>query len=321
MPTYSDSIISDAFVSSTTSDPLVPTPVSTQIIQEMPQSSAVLKLARRVTMSTKSQRQPVLSLLPQAYFVSGDTGLKQTSKQDWKNLELVAEELAVIVPIPENYLSDAQVPIWDEVRPRVAEAFGLAIDQATLFGINKPSTWGDAIEQTAEAKGNVVGEGEGDDLAVDIANTAKKVADDGFGVTGFASGPTLNWRLINLRSTTGEPIFNQQLQGMTPQNSLYGYPLGQTANGAWDDTRATLIAGDWGMAIVGLRQDISFRVFTEGVITDGNGAVVLNLMQQDAVALRATMRLGWQVANPVTSLNKNEATRYPFAVLEPANAS
>ena len=315
MPDFSDMITSDA-----SSDPLIPTPVSAQIIKEMSQGSAVVQLARRVTMSTKTQRQPVLSLLPTAYFVSGDTGLKQTSKQDWENLTLVAEELAVIVPIPENYLSDAQVPIWDEVRPEIVAAFGRKIDLACLFGVDKPSTWGDAIEPTAELKGNVVTEGEGSDLAADISATASKVAADGFGVTGFASGATLDWRLIDMRNSQGTPIFVQSLQDNVPSR-IYGRELGAIVSGGWDDTRATLIAGDWTKAIIGMRQDISFKVFTEGVITDSDGKVLLNLMQQDSVALRATMRLGWVVANPVTAINPNAATRYPFSVLEPANAS
>ncbi len=314
MATYTDSITSDS-----SNDPLIPTPVSDQIIQEMPKASAVLSLARRVIMSTKSQRQPVLSLLPQAYFVNGDTGLKQTTKQDWENLTLVAEEIAVIVPIPENYLSDAQVPIWDEVRPQIAAAFGRKIDLATLWGIDKPTTWGDAIGITAEIKGNVVTEGENDDLAVDIAETARKVALDGFSPNGFASGPALDWRLVGLRSDQGVPIYSMPQDGVPGR--IYGRPLGAVDNGGWDDARATLIAGDWSKAIVGLRQDITFRVFTEGVITDDSGNVVLNLMQQDAVALRAVMRLGWQVANPVTAVNPDAATRYPFAKLEPNNAS
>lgn len=105
-------------------DPLIPEPVSAQIIQELPTQSFLLQRAGQVRMSTRTQRQPVLDVLPMAYWVSGDTGMKQTSSVDWKNVTLVAEELAVIVPIPEAYLDDAQVPIWDEVRPRIVEAFG-----------------------------------------------------------------------------------------------------------------------------------------------------------------------------------------------------
>lgn len=297
-------------------DPLVPTPVSAQIIQEIPQNSVMLQRALQRRLSSKTQRQPVLDVLPTAYFVSGDTGLKQTSAQDWKNVELVVEELAVIVPIPEAYLDDAQVPVWDEVRPRIVEAFGTAIDAACLFGTSKPSTWGNPIYQSAVAAGNVVTAGT--DLAQNVAQLGELLAKDGFPVNAFASRPGLNWKLVGLRATDGHPIYQPDLQGR-PGGTLYGYPLNEVANGAWNATEAELIAGDWSKAIIGLRQDISFKMFTEGVITDNSNAVVMNLMQQDAVALRAVMRLAYATANPVTALNANAATRYPFGVLRAAS--
>ena len=98
---------------------------------------------------------------------------------------------------------------------------------------------------------------------------------------------------------------------------LFGFPLNEVANGAWDSTSASLIAGDWQKAIVGVRQDISFKVFDQGVVSDGSGNVVLNLMQQDSVALRVTMRLGFSVANPVTAVESSALERAPFAVLKP----
>ncbi|MFD9949691.1 phage major capsid protein [Nonomuraea sp. NPDC059023] len=297
-------------------DPLVPVPVSNQIIQELPGQSVMLQRARQVRMSSRTQRQPVLDALPTAYFVNGDTGLKQTSAQDWKNVELVVEELAVIVPIPEAYLDDAQVPIWDEVRPRIVEAFGVAIDAATLFGVSKPSTWGNPIYQSAVAAGNVVTAGT--DLALNVSQLGELLAKDGFPVSAFASRPGLNWKLVGLRATDGHPIYQPDLQGR-PGGTLYGYPLNEVANGAWNATEAELIAGDWSKAIIGMRQDITFKMFTEGVITDNSNAVVLNLMQQDAVALRAVMRLAFATANPITALNANAATRYPFGVLRAAS--
>lgn len=310
MPTYNSLISRDA-----SNDPLVPVPVSDQIIQELPTQSVMLQRALQRRLSSKTQRQPVLDVLPTAYFVSGDTGMKQTSSQDWKNVELVVEELAVIVPIPEAYLDDAQVPIWDEVRPRIVEAFGNTIDAACLFGTNKPSTWGNPIYQSAVAAGNLITAGTGDDLAQNVAQLGELLAKDGFPVNGFASRPGFNWKLVGIRSAGDkQPIYQPDVQGR-PGGLLYGYPLNEVSNGAWNATEAELIAGDWSKAIIGLRQDITFKMFTEGVITDGSGVVVLNLMQQDAVALRATMRLAYATANPVTTLNTNASTRYPFGVL------
>ena len=35
------------------------------------------------------------------------------------------------------------------------------------------------------------------------------------------------------------------------------------------------------------------------------------------IAIRAVMRLGWALPNPVNRVNATEATRYPFAILLP----
>jgi len=41
------------------------------------------------------------------------------------------------------------------------------------------------------------------------------------------------------------------------------------------------------------------------------------LAQQDMVALRAVMRLGWQVPNPINRIEEDADERYPFAALIP----
>ncbi|GGV37215.1 phage major capsid protein [Streptomyces griseoflavus] len=301
-------------------DPLVPEPVSADIIQDLPGASALLQRARRVPMSSKTQRQPVLDVLPLAYFVGGDTGLKQTTSQDWKNVDLVAEEIAAIVPIPEAYLDDAQMPIWNEVRPRLVEAIGAKLDAAGLFGLDKPSTWPAAVYQSAVAAGNTVISGAGVDFAVDVAEAAGKVAADGFAVNGFISRPGLTWKLNTMRSEQGVPIYQPNLQGQLG-GTLYGYPMSELTNGAWDMSEAELLMGDWSKAIVGVRQDISFKLFTEGVISDDDGKVVLNLMQQDSVAMRVVMRVAFATANPATRLNTNSATRSPFAAVQTTTAA
>lgn len=300
-------------------DPLIPVEVSNQILQEMPTSSFLLQRAGRVQMSSKATRQPVLDVLPMAYWVNGDSGMKQTSAVDWKNVSLVAEELAVIVPIPESYLDDSQVPIWDEVRPRIVEAIGAKIDAAGMFGIDKPASWPAAIYPSAVAAGNTVAFGTGQDFGVDVALLGEKVAKDGFAVNGFASRPGLKWKLVGLRSEDGIPIYQPDLQNGGGGN-LYGYGLSEVINGSWDADEAELIAGDWTKAIIGMRQDITWKMFDQGVISDGSGAVVLNLMQQDSVALRVTMRVAYATSNPVTVLNTNANTRFPFGAITATTA-
>jgi HK97 family phage major capsid protein len=301
-------------------DPLVPEPLSLEIIQELPTQSAALSLCRRAQMSTKTQRLPVLDVLPTAYWVGGDTGLKQTTQQEWKNVFLVAEELAVLVPIPKSYLDDAGVPLWNEIRPRLVEALGKKIDEAVFWGTSKPSTWGPAIFPQAYSVGNVVTDGTGDDFGQDVAALGELMSLTGYTVNGFAGRPGLNWRLIGIRSAEGIPIFSANtIAGNNPASggSLYGYPISMPNNGSWDATKAQLLGGDFSKALIAVRQDITFDMFDQGVISDDSGAVVLNLMQQDAVAIRLVMRLAYVTANPVTVMEPDKAitARFPFGVV------
>jgi hypothetical protein len=64
-----------------------------------------------------------------------------------------------------------------------------------------------------------------------------------------------------------------------------------------------------------MRKDITWKLLTEAVIQDSSGNILVNLAQQDAVALRAVMRVAWQVPNPINHLQPDENERYPFAVL------
>ena len=318
MPTYNTALSRDV-----SDDPLVPEQIVAQVIQEMPKSSAVLSLARNVPMSTKSSRQPVLSVLPTAYWVTGDTGLKQTSTADWENVTLTAEELAVIVPIPEAYLDDSQVPVWDQVQPLLAQAFAAKLDAAALFGTDAPASFPSlGVYGQTLAAGNVIVRGAGSTtLAENIAGAGEAVAGDGYAVNGFASRPGFAWNLVG-QNVSGVPIY-QPAQGGLPSGlpgSLYGYPFKEVVAGGWDSGEAELIAGDWTKAVVGIRQDLTFKVFTEGVITDADGVVVLNLMQQDSVALRAVMRVGFALARPVTALNST-ATRSPFYSIQATTAN
>ena len=302
-------------------DPFVPEPLATAIIEDAPKASAALALMPHVPLSSKTQRMPVLDVLPFAYWVGGDTGLKQTTQMAWKNVILVVEELACIVPIPENYLDDADVPLWSQVQPRLAEAVGNLIDLAVMWGVNKPATWGESVYTGAGKSAQFVTEGTGVDIGQDAAHLAQNMAVSGYNVNGFASMPGMRWRLVGLRSAQGVPIYEPDMQDGNGGN-FYGYPLQEVDNGSWDATKATMLMGDFSKTMIGIRSDISYKTFTEGVISDDTGKVILNLMQQDAVALRLTMRLAYATVNPVNILFKgNQARRWPFGALLPVGAT
>lgn len=297
----------------------LPDQVLTEILAEAPAQSVILSRARRVAMSSAKTKQAVLSTLPEAFWVDGDTGLKQTTTTGWENLTMTAEELAVIVPIPDALVADAQVPLWEQIKPLIVEAIGQKIDAAALFGVDKPDSWPEGLAPAAIKAGNTVAAGTGADLGVDVATLAGKVAKQGYRVGGFLSEPGLNWELIGLRTAQGAPIYAPSIAEGQP-DTLFGRPLDEVYTGGFDTTKAKLIAVDWSRFVVGIRQDVTYDLFSEGVITDANGKVLFNLMQQDAKALRVVMRLGYQVAAPATRVGRGKKI-YPAGVLTPGTGA
>lgn len=310
---------SDAkIIARTNAEALIPVETSTEIIKEVPKSSAALQLFKQLpNMSAKQKTLPIASTLPTAYFLNGDTDMKKTTNAEWDKLTLTAEEIAVIVPIPEAVFDDSQYSMWDEIKPQIVEAFGVAIDEAVFFGVNKPSSYPEAIVTQAIAKKNTVEIGTNEDIAGDIIGengVMAKVEAAGYKVTGFYADSTLEAKFRNLRDKNNQLLYTPGLTSETPV-SLVGRPMMYDETGIFDTTKAFLIAGDFTKAVYSIRQDITYKVLDQAVIQNTDGTIAYNLAQQDMVALRCVMRLGVQIAAPVN--RKGGSDRYPFAVLTP----
>lgn len=304
----------------TGAEALISEEVANEIIQGVAEQSTVLRMGRKLpNMSKKKYRMPVLDMLPVAYWVAGDSGFKQTSKMAWKNKFITAEELAVIIPIPEAVVDDADYDIWGEVKPRAVEALGKKIDGAVIFGVEKPDTWRDGLVDGATDAGNVVTFGASDDLYDKIMaedGVIAKVEESGFFPSGHMADITMRAKLRGLKDSTGQPIFRTGMQGATSY-SLDGSPIDFPRNGAFDKTKALMITGDFSQLVYSIRQDVTYKLLTEATIVDpSTKEVIYALAQQDMVALRIVMRLGWEVPNPINSLKSTEAERFPFAILK-----
>lgn len=298
---------------------LIPVQESNEIIQGVVTQSAVLQRGRRLAnMTSRQYKMPVLDMLPIAYFVNGDTGQKKTTKQAWDKKFITAEEIAVIVPVPEAVLDDSEYDIWGEVRPRIIEAFGKVIDGAILFGTDKPSSWRDDIVTTANNAKTVVTLGAEDSLYDKVMGENGSIAmveNSGYFVNGHMADISMRAKLRGLKNANGDPLFKSDMQSGTTY-SLDGSPMDFPNNGAFDKSKALMISGDFSQLAYSIRQDITFKLFTEGVVQNTDGSIAYNLMQNDMVALRAVMRLGWEIPNPINSVEKDKTKRCPFSVLK-----
>jgi len=297
-----------ANITRTDVDSLIETQVANEIFEGVIKDSKALSMFRRLpNMTSDKTKLRVLDSLPVAYFVDESTnnGRKNTTKMAWDKKFINAAELAVIVPIKENVLNDSSIDIWAEVRPRIVEAFAKKIDNAMFFGVDKPTDWRKGlVPSVIDAGAEVTETGK---LYSDINDVMTKVEESGYEVNGILGGVGLKGKFRMMTDTTGQPLNTTEIGSIR---------RAFMDNGVWDKSKSTLIAGDFSQAVYAIRQDVTYKVLDQAVIQDTDGSILYNLAQDDMVALRVVMRLGWEIPNPVNALNETEA-RFPFASLKP----
>ncbi len=301
---------------------LIPEEVSREMLGKATEQSAALALFRKVPVGRAQVRFPVLSALPTAYFVTGDTGMKQTTEINWNNKFLNIEEIATIMPVPDNVIADIDANVWDEAMPLLTEAVGRTLDAAVFFGTNAPASYPTNILAAAVAAGNSFTEAStatAGGFYGDLDATIGMVEDDGYDVSGFVAATSAKAKMRTARNSQGDRLDGDRAGGnlMTLDGLPVAYPMrGLFPTGAGTGVR--LFAGDWDQFVIGVRQDITLKVSNEAVIQDNTGAIVYNSFQQDLTFLRLTFRVGWQVANRINNDRPTESERYPVAALRTA---
>jgi len=291
--------------------------VSQIMLQTDESPSAVMSLFTRINVPTSETRFPVVSALPTAYWVDGDTGLKQTTEAAFANKYITIEKLAAIVPIPDSVIEDAQFDIWGFIRPLVETAVYRAIDSAVFFGVNAPVSFPTNIAAAAVAAGNLRARGAATQaqggIAEDINQLMGLLLDDGYAATAFVGHPAYQTRLRSARGTDGQLLTD--VNGGV--NNIWGLPTAYPMPGLWPNglSAAELFALQRQNFILGVRSDFEVTVSNQAVLQDGSGVIQYNAFQQDMTFFRIVLRMGWQVSNPMNFSQAVEANRYPASVL------
>ncbi|QAB18324.1 phage major capsid protein [Leucobacter muris] len=288
------------------------------------EGSAAIQAFGTVPLGTKITNAPVLTTLPDAYWVSesatASEGVKPTSEATWGNKRFVVEEIAVIIPVHEDVLEDMTEDGLEELSKLGGQAIGKKLDQAVLFGTQKPTTWTDpALLAAAIAGGNVfqISNTPGaDDLAGSIFQAAGAVADSGADPTTIFSSSGLRFRLANLRASDGTAILSRTMgDAGSFSDSIAGLDAAFVKNGAWDPAQATALVADKSRVKIGQRQDITVKFLDQATL--GTGANQINLAERDMVALRFKARYAYALGNTITA---NGTSAQPAGAVTPAAA-
>ncbi len=293
---------------------IIPEVVAAALISGTVRESAVLSCFTRVPTRTGDSIVPVLSRDIEAGWLSSDTGLKRADKPAWEGGHLLAEELAVLVPIPNSVISDQSFNISAAMQPLFIRAMARGIDRAALFGVNKPAGWpSPSVLEAALAANNIVEAGA--DPVEDLMAAAEQPSAQGYIVNRAVVRP--GWQFAAARVRSLDVIANPVGANEAFPLLVAGLPL-YVNPPAFDAGKAHAFVLDSSCCLIGIRQDLTITMHTDGVITDTDGKVLFSAMQQDSTIFRAVMRVGYLLAQPPTDADLPDDERAPVAAVVPA---
>ena len=311
---------------------VLPVEYGREIIRGVVGRSKALELGRRLPdMRGKTYKLNVLSHLPVAGWVKNQSTPSNADEADIKNkpvsylafegIDLVAEEIAVIVPVSINTLNDVEdmgIELMPEISEQVIGAFQQVIDATVFFGTNSPWVGFSGLVAGATGAGaTVTWNGQSGLSFYNAINDAMEyVENSGYVPTAILGGPSLNSAFRKTITELGVLAGDQGEIGALPRHV--------DLTGGFNQSTAFAIVGDFRYLVYSFREEISMRVLYEATLKDpATGTELYNLAQQDMIGLRFTMRLGCALPNPVNRVSgvasgntiRAGASAYPFAVI------
>ena len=318
----------------------IPVEYSTEIIRGVLGRSKALELGRRLRdMRTYELKLNVNKELPVAGWVANsqlsanpegkEINRKPVGSYAFEGVSITAEELAVIVPIAEATLEDTEdfgIELGAEVQEQIVGAFQEAIDSAVFFGVGSPWSGYTGLVSEASTKGATVAwDGSaGKSFYVAISSAMSYVEKSGYLPNAILGGPSI---LAAFRDSITDLGVNVADQGEVGRLARH-----VDLTGGFNEGTAFAVVGDFRYLVYSIRKDMTMKILTEGVIQDPNtGDILYNLGQQDMIALRAVMRLGFALPNPTNRVSgslssdgkyiEKGSSSYPFAVITKTSAS
>jgi HK97 family phage major capsid protein len=286
---------------------IIPHEYSQQIIEEATAQSAVLQLAQLLPMGTRITELPVPATLPTAEWITGanlppgGAGRKQYTSMRLAPQVVTAEEIAAVVAIPDQYLEDNTINLWNWCRPRLAEAIAARLDQTVLFGgPGIPLTFPVGGVTAALYSSTVDPAGAVD--AVDGVNQAmSQVERQGLAVTGHSADIGTKGQFRGVRDANGSLLLGTEQVGQVQRPTIYGVPVAYSGYPLASLNTAEFITGAWQYLVIGVRQDIRFRFDPSGVIVNpANGQVEVSGFQDNVTPCKVWARFGCTIVKPIT---------------------
>ena len=271
----------------------LPADVSQEIIAKTVEDSAIMRLARQITLPGRGATIPVITADPEAAWVS-ETGSKTVSNPTLTTKLMAAYKLAVIVPFSDEFRRDVST-LYDEIVRRIPYALANKFDKTVIGAVSKPgSDFDNFASCTAQSLSS--------DAYAGLVAADTDIATHGGILNGFALSPQAKGVLLAACDDNGRPLFiNSVAEGVIPQilgaKTYINSGLYKAGSAASDDDPAVPnivgIAGDWNKAMFGTVEGVQVAFSSDATLDLGSETTV-NLFQSNMFAVRAEIEIGFR---------------------------
>lgn len=265
----------------------LPPEVSNEILQKTQDDSAVMALARQITIPGTGVTVPVITGDPSAAWVT-ETAAKPVSNPGVSTKQLTPYKLAVIETFSNEFVRDAAA-LYDALVARLPLALANKFDNTVIGGTTKP---GDNFEDMSTCTSVAL---TATTAYTQLVTATSNIATAGGIVNGFAISPQCKAMLLSAVDGQNRPLFiNSVADGAIPQ--ILGAPTIQSKGiykAKADSAPAVVgIVGDWTQAVYGTVEGVQIAVSDQATLT--TGSTTINLWQNNMVAVRAEIEIGFR---------------------------
>lgn len=279
----------------------LPAEVSNEIIQKTQEQSAVMQLARQIQLPGRGVSIPVITGDPEAAWVS-EGGTKPVSNSTLSTKMMTPYKLAVIEVFSMEFTRDA-ASLYQTLVGRLPLALANKFD-ATVFGnVAKP---GDNFDNFANVTAQSILKSANADAYDGLVAADTDISTHGGIVNGYVIAPQGKGLLLGAKDTTGRPLFiNSVAEGAIPMilgaKTLQSKGAYKAAVSSPAAPAVVGFAGDWTQAVYGTVAGVDITVSDQATIVSGSGnnAETINLWQDNMVAVRAEIELGFRADTSV----------------------
>lgn len=286
-----------ADINRTTNSMVLPSELSDEILQKTQQESAIMRLARPVSLPGRGLTIPVITNDPTAAWVA-ETAAKPVSNATPATKLMTAYKIAVIETFSKEFVRDAKA-LYDELVRRLPLALASVFDSTVIGATQAPGANFDTF--AACTKQSILNANNGTYLGLVAADT--DIAANGGVMNGLALGAQARGLLLSAVDGQNRPLFLasasdgvvDRVLGVPTYFNKAIYKAAASSNPA-----VVGVAGDWSQALYGTVAGVEITFSDTATLTSGNSTI--NLWQQNMVAARAEIEVGFRADTSVFNL-------------------